>query len=129
MIIAKLDGPAISGIAKGTINGSPPGVLPNNPPSFGNTILMAIKNNTMPPPIRIASCDTCKNDKIYGPNSKNINSTTYAINNSRRKTKRRRSSGTCFNTDKNKGMFPSGSITKNSKVAAAKISICFSIKC
>ena len=58
--VAIVDGPAIKGIAKGTIKGSPSKLVPITPCLEGNTILIPIINRMIPPAILTDSLSRCK---------------------------------------------------------------------
>ena len=53
------DGPATSGIAIGTMKGSPSGVSPKMPSGTGKIMRRPIRNSTMPPAIAIDSWRRC----------------------------------------------------------------------
>ena len=96
---AIVDGPAIIGTAKGTINGSPPAGRPITPPGGGNIILKAIKNKIIPPAILTVSCLICKKSSNTCPLCKKTNNITSAIHSSRIITIRRLLGSIVFNTD------------------------------
>ena len=59
MTVASAEGPAIAGIASGTMKGSPVPPSPKTPPALGNTILNAIRNRMTPPAIDSDASDRC----------------------------------------------------------------------
>ncbi len=58
--VASAEGPAISGTASGTMNGSPPGASAVNGPSPGKIIRSAIRKSTMPPEMLMVSWSTLR---------------------------------------------------------------------
>src|SRR5690625_387115 len=123
------DGPATPGMASGTMNGSPPLVLPKMrlPSAGGNTRRMPIKKSTMPPAMLTESCLSCSNCRMYWPPTRKPSSTTSAINSSRTITKRRRLGGTSLSRLRNSWILPSGSITRNSRMPAESAVMCDSM--
>ena len=77
------EGPAIIGIAIGTMKGSPPGNAPINPSAGGKIMRMPIRNSTMPPAIDTDSWRRCISSSAYLPNQRNTSSTTSAMTSSR----------------------------------------------
>ncbi len=119
--VAKIEGPAISGMANGTINGSPSPSSSSliTPPRVGKIIRMAIIIITKPPPIATASVLKPKVCRILPPANKNRIINSSAISNSLIIMNRRLSSGTLSKTDRKIGIFPKGSIIKNKVSAVA----------
>ena len=112
------------GTASGTTSGSESSSsAPITPPREGKIIRIAMIINTRPPPIETASRDRLSAFSSAGPENKKPNIITKAISNSRARTFSRLDSGTFFNTDKNTGILPSGSMIKKSVIATAQVSI------
>src|SRR6478735_4489786 len=112
------EGPATSGIAMGTMKGSPPGSSPIRPSGGGKIMRRPIRNSTMPPAMDTDSWRRCISSSAYLPPHRNTISTTSAMNSSRASTMRRRCSGKGLSNPRNTGMFPSGSRIRNSSSAA-----------
>jgi len=83
---AMAEGPATPGIAIGTMNGSPPPLSPNTPPSPGNTIFTPIRNSTMPPAMLTDSMRNCISLSTVLPQNRITNRVTSAITSSRTST-------------------------------------------
>ena len=77
----------------------------------------------MPPAMRIECSLNCKKPSRYWPKNRKMTSTRKASNNSRSSTRVRLSGATSSSTERKMGILPSGSITRNSRVAAEMISM------
>ena len=93
---AIVDGPAIQGIAIGTMKGSPSGISPNRPSGVGKIIRMPIRNSTMPPAMLTDSWRRCSRSSRALPEYRNNSRTISAMTSSRASTKRRRAGGRPF---------------------------------
>ena len=109
--VVSVDGPAISGIASGTMKGSPSGPSAKAEWCVGKIICMAIRNSTMPPATDMAVRSSASAETKYLPNSRKKTMIPSAMNSSRAITARRRSSPTFLSALMNSGMLPSGSMT------------------
>ena len=92
--VANAEGPAIAGIAKGTIKGSSR-VSGSSLAGGGNTIRKAIKNKITPPPICSANSLKFMRRKKLSPTNIKLNNKTNAIITSRKITHGLRSGETC----------------------------------
>ena len=75
MTVASAEGPAIAGMARGTINGSAPGVSPKTPSGCAKTMRRAIRNRITPPAIDSAVSETCISVRKACPPNMNASST------------------------------------------------------
>ena len=115
------EGPAISGMASGTMNGSPSGSSPSSPSGRGKIMRMPIRNRTMPPAMATDSWRRCISSRAYLPPHRKAISTPRAISSSRTSTTRWRCGGSGLSTLRNTGTLPSGSRIRNSSRAADRM--------
>lgn len=115
--VAKADGPAMSGIANGTIKGSPSNVFPITPWRDGNTIRIPIINRMIPPAMLTDSLCNCSKFNNFCPKNRKSNSIPNAINNSLTIIFHLRFCSISCNNDSSIGTLPSESSTKNSTTA------------
>ena len=80
-------------------------------------------SDLMPPAMRIECSDNCRNPMKYCPKNSRNTRTMKASTSSRSNTRVRLSGATSSSTDRKTGMLPSGSITRNKRVAAEMISM------
>ena len=117
--VASADGPASAGIASGTMSGSPPRVSPPNGPSgCGKTMRIAIRNSTIPPPIRNDWSVRLIMRRKRSPTTMKISRIANAIATSRRMTIARRFGATPRRQLMKSGMLPSGSVIRISRTVA-----------
>jgi len=110
-------GPAINGIATGTINGSPSiSSSTSFPPVPGKIMFRAIKKRITPPDIRKISSDRFRALKNISPKKRNPTKTRKAMRHSRKITSGRRSLGTCLKDAIKRGIFPKGSVIRMSRI-------------
>src|SRR6266571_300942 len=117
--VAIAAGPAIDGIASGTMSGSPEGVSPKMPSRLRKIIRSAIRNKIIPPARLSERSDSPKRSRRALPNITNTISTASAIAHSRAITRKRRAGLTCRSSETNNGMLPIGSVT-SSRITTAE---------
>src|SRR6185437_16373475 len=81
--VARAEGPEMSGMASGTMKGSPRGSSPKAPSGCANTIRIAIMKRITPPAIDNDVSERCMRTRISGPNSMNAASRRKAMPHSR----------------------------------------------
>jgi len=119
-MVAMADGPAMSGIASGTMKGSLDSGsrdLKFSPYWVGKIILIAIKNKIIPPEILRAGWVMFRPLRIFCPAKIKPVRIRNAIKVSRKIIAERLFASMGFKIDKNTGIFPKGSITKNKVIA------------
>ncbi len=115
--VASADGPAMAGIANGTIKGSPVS-CPSAGPSRGKIIRSAIRNSTMPPAICNDRSVRLIMRKNASPKNMNTSNNAKAMPTSRSTTRLRRSGATGRRAEMKMGMLPSGSVISSSRTVA-----------
>lgn len=121
--MAIAEGPAISGIARGTISGSWVSVGSVFP--VGNTIFIEMVKRTMPPDMPSACLFICIADSMCSPMYKKASRIISAMSISLTMMSWRFFAGYSFNSDKNVGILPKGSIMSMSVIIVAIMSIFF----
>ena len=120
--VASAEGPAMSGMASGTMNGSPFGWGPNAPSGFPNTIRIAIMKRMIPPAIDSDASERCISSRILRPKSMKSARVAKAMRHSRTITLRRRGAGTSASMAFTIGTLPKASVTSTSTTKAERIS-------
>ena len=119
--VANAEGPAMAGMARGTISGST-NCSVSCAAGGGKTMRSAIKNKITPPPICSDKSLKFMTRKKPSPTNIKVSSNRKAIEISRRMTLARRCGATCLSALANTGMLPTGSVMSTSKmVAEAKV--------
>ncbi len=114
-------GPAINGMATGTINGSPSiSSSTSFPPVPGKIMFKAIKKRITPPDMRRISSDRFKALRNTSPKKRNPTKTKKAMRHSRKITSERRPLGTCFKDAMNSGIFPKGSVISMRRIVTER---------
>src|SRR5215831_4633551 len=118
--VASADGPAMSGMASGTMSGSPASSLPNVPSKRPNTMRIAIMKRITPPAMDKDVCVSCMTDMICGPKAPNAARIAKAIAHSRRMIARRRGTGMPASMAFTTGTLPNGSTTSRRMMTAER---------